>query len=135
MSTICWDGKTLAADRMCCASFKARTTKVWRLANGALFGGAGVMEHVLVARAWLEEGGDKPENLDDFCGILVESGKSYRLEGRLIRERIVERYHAVGSGSPFAITAMHLGKTAREAVLIAARFDPRTGGGVDVLER
>jgi hypothetical protein len=113
----------------------ARTTKLWRLPNGSLFGGAGLMEHILAARAWLEEGGDKPEGLDDFTGILVESGRAYRLGEKLIRDRIVERCHAVGSGSDFAITAMHLGKTAREAVLIAARFDPRTGGGVDVLER
>jgi hypothetical protein len=125
----------LAADRQCIANYKTRTTKVWRLSNGSLFGGAGLMEHILAARAWLEEGGDKPEGLTDFTGILVESGRAYRLEEKLIRERIVERCHAVGSGSPFAITAMALGKTAREAVLIAARFDPGTGGGVDVLAR
>jgi hypothetical protein len=135
MSTLAWDGRSLAADRQCCGQYRARTTKLWRLRNGSLFGGAGMMEQILAARVWLEEGGDKPEGLDDFNGILIESGRAYHLEARLIRERIVERCHAVGSGSPFAITAMALGKTAREAVLIAARFDPRTGGGVDVLER
>lgn len=135
MSTVAYDGKFLAADRQCCGQYKARTTKVWRLRNGSLFGGAGMMEQILAARVWLEEGGDKPGGLDEFNGILIESGRAYHLEGKLIRERIVERCHAVGSGSPFAITAMALGKSAREAVLIAARFDPRTGGGVDVLER
>jgi hypothetical protein len=89
----------------------------------------------LAVRAWLEEGGDKPDGLTEFNGILIESGIAFRLEEKLIRDRIVERCHAVGSGAPFAITAMALGKTAREAVLIAAKFDPRTGGGVDVLER
>lgn len=135
MSTVAWDGRSLAADRQCCGGFKARTTKVWRLPDGSLFGGAGIIEQILAVRAWLEEGGDKPERLDDFSGILIESGRAYRLEEKLIRDRIVERCHAVGSGAPFAITAMALGKTAREAVLIAARFDPRTGGGVDVLAR
>jgi hypothetical protein len=121
---------------MWCASFKTKAPKVWRLPNGSLFGGSGVSEQVLAVREWLEdETKPKPEGLDDFNGILIESGRVYRLEGKLIRDRILERFHAVGSGSPFAITAMHLGKTAREAVVIAARFDPRTGGGVDVLSK
>lgn len=135
MTTVCWDGETLAADRQCCASYKTRARKLWRLPDGRLFGGAGVFEQVIAVRQWLEEGGAKPDGLLDFTGILVEpSGAVYRLEEKLMRDRIFERCHAVGSGAPFAITAMHLGKTARESVLIAARFDPRTGGGVDFLK-
>lgn len=134
MTTVAWDGRNLAADRQRCSSYKTRARKIWRLPDGRLFGGAGLFEQVLAVRAWLEEGGAKPEHLDDFSGILVDSnGKAYRLEERLIRDRILERCHAVGSGAPFAITAMALGKTAREAVRIASGFDPRTGGGVDVL--
>jgi hypothetical protein len=137
VTTITYDGKTLAADRQCCSSFKRRARKLWKLPDGRLFGGAGVFEEVLAVRAWLEEGGAKPEGLNDFAGILVDpNGTAYRLEERLIPDRILERCHAVGSGSPFAITAMMAFRsTAREAVLIAARFDPRTGGGVDVLAR
>jgi hypothetical protein len=136
MTTVCWDGQTLAADRQCCASYKTRARKLWRLADGRLFGGAGIFEQVLAVRDWLEdESKPKPDGLTDFCGILVQDRVVYRLEEKLIRDRVRERYHAVGSGSPFAITALHLGKTAREAVAIASRFDPRTGGGVDVLNR
>ena len=136
MSTIAWDGKTLAADRLCCGNFKSRARKVFRLRDGRFFGGAGNFEQVLAVRAWLDEGGDKPTELNNFSGILVApNGTAYRLEERLILDRILERCHSVGSGSPFAITAMALGKTAREAVGIAAGFDPGTGGGVDVLTR
>ena len=74
--------------------------------------------------------------MNNFSGIVIEPGGAYRLEERLIRDRILERCHAVGSGAAFAITAMMEFKTtAREAVRIAARFDPHTGGGVDVLTR
>lgn len=135
MTTIAVDGQTLASDRQCCASFKTRTRKIWKLRDGSLFGGAGVFEQVLEVRAWLEDGGDKPHGLSDFAGILVKAGKVYVLEEKLMLDRIYERCHSVGSGSPFAISAMALGKTAKEAVLFAARFDPRTGGGVDVLTR
>ncbi|EDF2005360.1 hypothetical protein BZ683_23315, partial [Salmonella enterica subsp. enterica serovar Enteritidis] len=37
---------------------------------------------------------------------------------------------AVGSGAPYALTAMFLGTTAMEAVEVAKRFDPGTDGSV-----
>lgn len=50
---------------------------------------------------------------------------------RLMREPVIERCYAVGSGSHFALAAMACGKTAVEAVRLAARFDPGTGGRVE----
>lgn len=44
-----------------------------------------------------------------------------------------DKQFAIGSGRDFALAAMRLGKTAREAVLFAAEFDPGTGNGVDTL--
>ena len=40
---------------------------------------------------------------------------------------------AIGSGRDYALAAMRLGKSAEEAVLLAAEFDPGTGNGVDTL--
>lgn len=40
----------------------------------------------------------------------------------------VESFAAIGSGSDFANTAMHLGKSAKQAVEIAAQLDLFTGG-------
>ncbi|MGK9648000.1 hypothetical protein O6389_23920, partial [Salmonella enterica subsp. enterica] len=37
---------------------------------------------------------------------------------------------AVGSGAPYALTAMFMGATATAAVETAKRFDPNTDGGV-----
>jgi ATP-dependent protease HslVU (ClpYQ) peptidase subunit len=126
---------TLAADRQSYGTYKTRSRKLWRLRNGILFAGAGVIEQILAVRDWLEdETQTKPDGLSEFTGILIDpNGTAFRLEEKCIRDPILERFHAVGSGAPFAVTAMWLGKTAREAVLIAARFDPRTGGGVDTL--
>lgn len=45
-----------------------------------------------------------------------------------------EKFVADGSGRDFALSAMHLGKSAREAVAFAARFDVYTGGGVDAFD-
>lgn len=140
MTTIVWHGKTqtLAADRQACAAVTRRITKIWRLPDGSLFGGAGVFEQVQVVRDWLIAGEpkQKPGRLNSFTGLLISpEGKAFRLESRLNRSPIQEPWHAIGSGQAFALTAMLLGKTAREAIAIAARFDADTGGGVDVLER
>lgn len=42
----------------------------------------------------------------------------------------VEGFAAIGSGARFAITAMHLGKSAKQAVEIATELDLYTGGNV-----
>lgn len=44
-----------------------------------------------------------------------------------------DKQFALGSGRDFALAAMRLGKNARDAVLLAAEFDPGTGDGVDTL--
>lgn len=38
--------------------------------------------------------------------------------------------HAIGSGSVFAIAALELGHTAREAVEVAIKLDPYSGGDI-----
>lgn len=42
--------------------------------------------------------------------------------------------HAIGSGRDFAMAAMHLGKTAREAVEVAIALSASCGNGIDTLE-
>lgn len=41
--------------------------------------------------------------------------------------------HGFGSGGPFALGAMTMAASAVDAVLVACRFDTRSGGGVDVV--
>lgn len=40
------------------------------------------------------------------------------------------KFAAVGSGRSFALTAMHLGKTAKQAVVVASQLDLYTGGEI-----
>lgn len=62
----------------------------------------------------------------DRCAFLAE-GK------RVVLTPILESYFSIGSGADYARAAMALGKTAAEAVAVAARFDLYTGFGVDTL--
>lgn len=50
------------------------------------------------------------------------------------RYAIKDTFYAIGSGGPYAMGAMAMGATPTEAVAIAARFDPGTGGAIETFE-
>lgn len=131
MTTIAWDGKTLAADTLSTGTFNRRVTKIWELRPGVYFGGCGFYSDVYEVMVWLKyrKQEDIPE-VKEFVGILIEKGKAYRIEENLVEFPILEDYHAIGSGASFAITAMYLGLSAEQAVDIASKFDEATGGYV-----
>ena len=102
-------------------------------------GGAGYADSIMMGIAWLEEGGPKPDLVDrseDWSGILViaPDGAIWKFEKQLHGFLVEAPQFAIGSGRAFAIGAMAMGATAREAVEVASRFDPHSGMGVDVLE-
>lgn len=71
----------------------------------------------------------------DVHGFAVMGGDVFRVDcigGRVNFDRITEEYDAIGSGQAFALAAMDAGATACEAVKIAAKRDPGTGGRVRV---
>lgn len=45
-------------------------------------------------------------------------------------EEVMDDFYAIGSGAPFALGAMAAGKCAYDAVRIAAKYDPYTGGKI-----
>lgn len=47
------------------------------------------------------------------------------------RFAIRDQFYAIGSGGPYAIGAMAMGATPAEAVALASRFDPATGGKIE----
>jgi ATP-dependent protease HslVU (ClpYQ) peptidase subunit len=49
---------------------------------------------------------------------------------RLREVKLRETFWAIGSGEQAAMVAMHMGATAKEAVEMAKRVDPYTGGRV-----
>jgi hypothetical protein len=57
----------------------------------------------------------------------VETGSTYG-----IVHECNEPFYAIGSGTKCALAAMHCGKTAAEAVDIAKKIDPHTGGETQV---
>jgi hypothetical protein len=71
---------------------------------------------------------------EGFAGLVVSAKGCERMENALIPIPIKEGFHAVGSGRDFALSAMRLGRTAREAIELACEFDVFTGGPITVLD-
>lgn len=126
MTTVAWDGKTLAADTCMSGAYIAVFTKTFQLPDGRLFAGAGEIQDILLAVKWLTEGGDRPE-LDAMNSILIyPDGRAFFLDEKLVEMRINESIAATGSGAQFAIAALYLGASAEKAIEVAAHFDTGT---------
>lgn len=132
MTTIAYDGKTLAADsRATSSGMPYKVVKIFTLADGSLFAGSGDYGQIIAVKEWLENTDSQKPNAADFAGLLVTSdGVLFRIEETLGRLPVHEAFHAIGSGRDFAMAAMHCGRTAREAIEIASLYDVFTGGEV-----
>lgn len=145
MTTIAWDGTTLAADKRGVKyGYPLTLTKIWRV-RGALIGICGSAMEAKTLKRWFEDGA-KPEDYpafqtdkDRYSTLLVI--EKLPINGIRILEygstpdpmEVEEFQHAIGSGRDFALAAMAMGKSARYAVELATRFDTDTGNGVDEL--
>lgn len=82
---------------------------------------------------WFRSGGQFPQTEDASFYVITPKKviKCYEAEVPFIVE---DRVFATGSGRDYALAAMHCGKSAKEAVEIAAFFDINTGKGIDVFK-
>lgn len=129
MTTIAWDGTTLAGDSLGDRGGLKFTVqeKVFRLPGVGLFGASGNWTDVLAVRDWLA-GGDKPSSLDEFSGILIHfDGRQELIAKNMLRHPVPMIPFALGSGRDFAIAAMLCGKNARQAVELACGLDTYSG--------
>jgi len=142
MTTIAWDGTTLAADKRAVnGSIIFTTTKIKRI-NGQLVAGAGQMATILEVFDWLERGGYVDEfpsvqrDDDTWSPILVitKDKRVLKYEQTPYPIEYEDKTFAMGSGRELALCAMYCGKSAKEAVEIASIFDSCTGNGVDTLK-
>ncbi len=141
MTTVAWDGHTLAADKRSCFGTLIHTvTKIYRV-RGCLVAGAGDFDRIQETVAWFESGAD-PAKLppfqrdnNDFVGLVViQPDKTIlRYERGPYPFKIESPFYAMGSGRDFAMAAMHLGKTASEAVEVAMALDSGSGNGIDTM--
>lgn len=142
MTCIAWDGKTLAADkRTSFGGASVTTTKIHRV-NGSLVGCAGITAQIAEMIVWLR-GGAEPKDFPapqrdskECVSMLVirPDGQVVQYENTPYPIVIESRIWSIGSGRDFALAAMHLGKSAKDAVQLACDLDMNCGNGIDTLE-
>lgn len=140
MTIVAWDGKTLAADKQAGYGNGVRVvTKIFKHGD-RLFGLAGDGGLAQEVMAWVLAGANPDKypaaqrDKDNFTNVLVISKyKVIEYARSPIPTLYEDIFLATGCGRDFAIAAMYLGKTAKEAVEIACRFDSACGMGVDTL--
>lgn len=109
-------------------------TKIVKLSDGALLAVVGEFAYAASIRRHLEdEDVDLPTG-DSFKALLVETDGTIKLyEGEGDFYEVPADRIALGSGGHFAYGAMEMGATAEEAVAVAIKRDPCSGGRVQVL--
>lgn len=144
MTVIAWDGKTLAADKLCCnGSTRNTTTKIFRhgddllAVTGDLSGG---MEMLYWYRDGAESSKFPPANRDPqksgYCSLIViKSDKTvWKYEVSPYPFLLEGSFNAFGCADEAALVAMACGKSAAQAIELVSRFNTGCGNGIDVLE-
>lgn len=136
MTTVAWDGKTLAADRLSLGGGTrfGEVTKIAKSPNGILVGAAGHLTATAGFLRWVKGDmkGKKPP-LNNSTAMVIYPNGTVELHDENGYSSIEADYVAIGSGEDYAIAAMTLGHTAKEAVEVAIKVSTTSGGGIDCL--
>lgn len=140
MTTIAWDGTTLAGDRRITGGGEVATemTKVAQRKDGAIIGVAGETCTSHATMRWFIDGEQSPKpdmkTHDPGCNagaIIVRPNGNVEVHDQFGWHPVESKHYAIGSGGTLALVAMHLGQTAVEAVKTASKFDIYTNNKVN----
>lgn len=138
MTTIAFDGKTMACDTRVSGSHTYNTdTKIYEnefvVIGVAGDAGVGILlvedDSILVpkhydfdfsALVWVKD-------IETLCKVEFYKSWDCALSSVIT---IADSFAAVGSGAPYALAAMYLGHTATRSVTVASQFDINTGGKI-----
>lgn len=147
MTTIAYRDGVLAADsrltystdgggsrKHLCTKLYRKTITEGRRTFEVVIATAGESSPALVFVDWYGSGKPPPEILRDLGGdftcLILRPDGLYEADVYCRPDRINEPFYAIGSGSKEALAAMHCGKSAVQAVRVAAMVDPYTGGRI-----
>lgn len=81
-----------------------------------------------------ESGSTRPPKVRDLqCVILNSEGKIYTFTDPRKWIQLDEPCYAIGTGAPYALGVLHAGKSVKDAIKAASKFDAFTGNGVKVM--
>lgn len=142
MTVIAFKDGVLAADKRSLNGRRANTvTKIFRARSGhELLAVSGDLACGLELVDWYNAGADPHQlppfqrSLENYVPLLiVRPGGLFLLENATVPFQIEEPFFAMGSGRDYALMAMHLGRSAIEAVELTSQLTTCCGNGVDYL--
>lgn len=143
MTTIAYDGRTIAADSLACYGDErchVPIQKIW-VEGRVIYALAGSSRMLTPLMKWFKAGaspGDIPKG----------DSNDYAYTFLVIDDAGVRTYHhdcaypnffyedkiAIGSGQDYAMGALMFGASAKEAVAVAAKMSVKTGGEIQVVD-
>ena len=144
MTTIAWDGKTLAADRQATINNRplverdAKIKRIRFLGKPALCGVSGSLTLARKVVKWIMKGCDEDDtpsrgDNENFEVMVITNDDVLIYPNNFFAESMGNIKFAIGSGANYAEGAMAFGASAVEAVEISATLDIYTGYGIDTL--
>lgn len=155
MTTIAWDGKTLAADSQATAGNIISSTgmkkiktpgedEIWRVRGDKILAVAAsgdvcaTLELVDALKVGLQSNTKMRKGLAFTAMAIRGKDKGFEIFKAAGEEEIaiyeLDEWRSFGSGSAFALSALKMGKTAKEAVEHAISLDLYSGGEVHTFE-
>jgi len=138
MTTIAFDGRTIAADGLSTAGDEPVAWDTMKLRLGpkciyAFSGEGGALFEPTIE--WWEKGrkpGDQPKPTDGerWCMVIVDASGCYTVTSHQPYPTRWNPPQAWGSGCDYALGAMHAGANAYQAVQVASRLNLKTGGTI-----
>lgn len=135
-----WDSEGGGASKHKCVKLyrkQVRSEKEGVPPHDVIIATAGASMPGMVFVDWYGSGKDIPDSLihgtdnDGNFDVLIVTPDGVFIADRYCRPvKIEDKFIAIGSGRKAALAAMHCGKTAVEAVEIAAKIDPYTSGKI-----
>lgn len=144
MTTIAYKDGVLAADSQLTLDDVAylSSDKITIISTRLVIAGAGDANECMrmenwfrkVGTDWEKELATKPTVKKSYEAIVISDGKPYTIFKDGFLDSLAHPFFALGSGWKFAMAAMHLGKSATEAILLASVFDVNTNDRIRYID-
>jgi len=132
LTTIVCSLTEMAADRLCDDDgIKTYIIKIKHLGD-CIIGVAGDAEDLSKFIVWYQDQDSDLDMGESTALVLTKDGIfTYESEHPIKHE---EEYYSIGSGAPYALSALDSGFTLKESIKAARKRDLYTGGRIDVIE-
>jgi ATP-dependent protease HslVU (ClpYQ) peptidase subunit len=124
--------REIAADSMCSSDEAFYLVEKLRKGKESIYGGCGDWDKLLKFYQAIESAGDIDSDTDVTILELRNDG-IWIYESTIIPARIKNDFWAIGTGAGYAIAAMHLGLSPKEAVAVACLYDTSSHEPIDTM--